>query len=181
MEEKRLSNGFVVRVRSVPPMSVTDVLRTRPDLADPPPPMTEVESVAGGTQKVPSRPGEEAYTAWFMEKDRIEKLRDQFQEDFAWDYGIVDWKAPGEKTRSSQPPKDWELDPVLSFYGMEPRGGPRGRRVDYIRYEIFQTAKDTVEAQKVMYGSDLTIEEVDAAEAMFPGNEVREGDTGSTG
>jgi len=175
-----LQDGTKVRVRPVPPGYVTDVLVARPDLADPPVPLIEEEGI-GGKKTFPARSGQVQFEEWQIEKDKREAERDNLSRAFLWDYGVVSWRLQGKGAWKEWPPDDWEIPAMLQEYGVKPREGKRGRRVDYIQ-TLFKSNEDTFKALGVMHSQDyLTKEEVDAAEASFPGDQTRERDTGDTG
>lgn len=164
-----LSDGTVVRARSVPPLMVNDIVTRNPELRDPPLPMVTIEGVAG-SETVAAREGEAEYIAWITARDEIEAKRREVQDDFTWAYGVISWKRSGTEKFMSQPPPKWKVDPIMAEFGCVPRNGNVGRRIDYIKYELLNNTEDTFLVQKVILGdvATLTKEEVDGVAEMFP-------------
>ena len=170
MQEITLASGVVVRCQAVPPMAVTEVVADHPDLADPPIPYEQIEGIAGLTE-APAREGTDLYHKYYEERKRIEGLRTKLQDDFVWDYGVIEWCYPEDEEFVDTPPKTWQFPQRLKDYGKLPRSGERGRRVDYIKYELLGTPDDVTSAQEIIYSiAPITTREVDAAAAMFPGD-----------
>jgi hypothetical protein len=168
-------NSAVVVLRSVSPFVTADVVAANPELAKPQIPYIEVKSVAGGSQMLPARPGQEEYAAWEQEVDQVERARAELQESFTWDYGVVRWKRPPDADEyADMPPKAWKYPELLREYGREPRSGKRGRRVDFIRTVLLSSSRSLEAAQMMVYGLRgsplLTTGEVDAAAELFPGD-----------
>ena len=65
-------------------------------------------------------------------------------------------------------PEDWQFPRGLQYAGVEPRPGNEGRLLDYIEYGLLIMSNDIQSVQSIMYGGDLTEEEISAAEEMFP-------------
>jgi hypothetical protein len=166
------SGTAVVRVRSIPPMLVADVMAGNPDLVDPPIPLVKVSGV---TEKwLPARAGQPEYEEWVRQRDELKVLRAQMQTDYTWDYGIVEWKRPvSAEEFVSVPPKAWVFPQWLKDNGRKPRPGKIGRRVDFIRYTLFQTTGDMEAAQIVMYAitNPLREEETSAIADLFQSDE----------
>ena len=175
MQEITLTSGVVVRCQAVPPMAVTEVVADHPDLSDPPIPYEQIEGIAGLTE-APAREGTDLYHEYYRERKRIEGLRAKLQDDFVWDYGVLDWKYPESKnvvdgiiewkySKSEfvdTPPKTWQFPQRIKDYGKLPRSGERGRRVDYIKYELLGTPDDVTSAQEIIYSiAPITGREVD--------------------
>ena len=164
----------VVTFRSVSPFVQAGIVKDRPDLAKPKLPYVEAKGVAG-SQMLPARPGQPEYAEWEQKVDEIAAKRSDVQEDFTWDYGVVRWKMPPNADEyADMPPKDWKFPPILTEYGRKPRSGKRGRRVDYIHITLLAASRNLETAQMVVYGlktSPLTIEEVETASELFPGDE----------
>ncbi len=162
-QEIRLPNGYIVRCRPVPPFVY---IRIAAKYREPPPPMVEVKSVAGHTERVVAAEGSEEWAKWREEVLRIEQEREAAREAFAIDYGVIAWKREGEEEWQTEPPDDWEFPEILKAYGLEP--APR-KRVDYIRLEVLADPESAARVMTVIYGgaSPLTEEEVGAAEDLF--------------
>ena len=176
------SGTAVVRVRSVPPMMIADVMAANPDLVDPPIPLVKV---GGVTEKwLPARAGQPEYEEWVKERGMVEALRSQKQGDYAWDYGVVEWRRPVDTGKFSKtPPRGWKFPAWLKSQGLTPRSGVEGRRVDFIRYTLIQTTSDMEATQIVIYAitNPLREEETSAIADLFQGDESGGGDTATTG
>ena len=167
-----LSSGIVVRVRPVPPLLVGKVITTRPDLQSPMAPLVEVKGVAG-TEIMAARPGEREYEEWAQKCTELRIIRDELQDNFIWNYGVVDWKHPGEKRFTTEPPKDWVIPKLLSKFGLMPRTDDElERRLLYIQTVILATPEDLERTQEVILGETTTIteREVGVIPDMFPGD-----------
>ena len=171
MEELTLFDGVIVRLEEVPGLASTDVITRDPDLAAPPKPQVEHISKYG-KKMLYVKEGEPAYDEWIAECEKIEEERVQAQQDFTWDYGVIEWSHDKGETWASEPPKGWKFPKRLVKYGVEP--SRYGKRVDYIKYHLFRNGGDLNDAQQVVYSiaSPLTEEEVESARDMFPGDEV---------
>lgn len=175
MEELTLFDGVLVRLQPVPNLAVTEVVTHDPTLADPPLPRVEHVSQIG-RKKLPAKEGEPAYEEWLAQVAEVEKLRLVVQQDFTWDYGVLEWSEDGGKTWIDEPPKGWKFPERLKKWGLEP--SRYGKRVDYVKYHLFRNGDDLNKAQHVVYGiaAPLTHEEVKTARDLFPGDEVGEED-----
>lgn len=65
-------------------------------------------------------------------------------------------------------PDDWQFPRGLRYAGIQPREGDDGLLLDYIEFGVLIAPSDIQAVQAVMYSSDLTEEEIGAAEATFP-------------
>jgi len=167
-EEIELSTGATVRVRGVPPLMVIDVVARNPELREPRIPLVDVESV-GGTEVMPARPGEEVYEKWMQARQDVEEARPRLQDEFMWYWGVVSWKLPEMDRFTARVPKGWKFPPELKEFGLQPREGARGKRLDFIRYGLLVTPSDVEKARNVMFDiGSLTAMEVDAAVDSFP-------------
>lgn len=165
------SGMAVVRVRPIPPMMIADVMADNPNLVDPPIPLVKV---GGVTEKwLPARAGQPEYEEWVQQRRGLEMLRGQVQSDHMWDYGVPEWKYPTDEKFSKEPPKAWKFPQWMKSHGKKPRSGKTGRRIDFVRYTLFQTNRDMEAAQIVMYAitNPLRPEEIDAIADLFPGDE----------
>jgi len=177
------SSGIVVRARPVPPLLVGKVVTTRPDLQSPMPPLVEVKGVAG-TEIMAARPGEREYEEWVQKCAELKIIRDALQDNFIWNYGVVDWKHPGTKKFVTEPPKDWKVPELLSKFGLAPKTDDElGQRLIYIQTVILATPEDLESIQDVVLGETTTITEpeVGVITDMFPGDAERGSNSGGTG
>ena len=178
-KEVVLSSGIVVRVRPVPPLLVGKVVTTRPDLQSPLPPLVEVKGVAG-TEIMPARQGEREYEEWAQKCAELKIVRNHLQDNFIWNYGVIDWKHPGEKKFVAEPPKDWKVPALLSKFGLAPKTGDKlERRLLYIQTVILATPEDLETLQDVVLGKTTAISEpeVGVITDMFPGDAERTSDS----
>lgn len=171
MKEITLSTGVVVRARPVPPLLAAGVVNRRLDLRDPVMPLVEIKGVAG-TEIVPARPGEQAYEEWLQKRAEIDNERNRLQDDFIWAYGVVSWRLPDAKRFIDKPPANWVVPQVLQDFGVEPRSGTLGRKLDYIQVELLQTPGDVELAQGIILGdvAGIADQEVDTMITTFPGD-----------
>lgn len=171
-----LSSGIVVRARPVPPLLVGKVLTTRPDLQSPMAPLVEVKGVAG-TEIMAARPGEREYEEWAQKCTELKIIRDELQDNFIWNYGIVAWKHLGEKRFTTEPPKDWKIPMLLSKFGLALKTDDElERRLLYIQTVILETPEDLEIIQDVVLGETavITEREVGVITDMFPGDAEQE-------
>lgn len=179
-EEIKLSTGATVRVRGVPPLMTIDVIARNPDLKEPRIPLVDVEGVAG-TEVMPARPGEEVYEKWMQARQDVEEACERMQTDFMWYWGVVSWKLPEMDRFTAHVPRGWKFPQELKEFGLQPREGAKGKRVDFIRHSLFVTPGDVEKARNIMFNmGSLMAEEVDAAVDSFPVAEVSEASTEST-
>jgi len=177
-----LSSGIVVRARPVPPLLVGKVVTTRPDLRAPMAPLVEVKGVAG-TEIMPARPGEREYEEWVQKCAELKIIRDALQDNFIWNYGVVDWKHPGTKKFVTEPPKNWKVPELLSKFGLAPKTGDElERRLIYIQTVILATPEGLEILQDVVLGETTAISEpeVGVITDMFPGDAERDSDSEAT-
>ena len=106
MKEITLTNGTIVRVRSVSPFLANEAVAKRTDLRIPAPPLEEIKSKLG-TQTVPARPGTPQYEEWMQEREAVEEKRDAIREDVVWSWGVAEWKCTDSDAWVKNPPKDW--------------------------------------------------------------------------
>jgi hypothetical protein len=64
-------------------------------------------------------------------------------------------------------PENWEFPRGLRYAGIQAREGEAGELLDYIEYGLLCTPQDIQDVQRVMYGADLTEEDISTAEATF--------------
>lgn len=170
--EFTLPSGMaVVKVRSIPPMLIADVMAGDSELVEPQMPMVKVGGI--GEKWLPARTGDPEYHEWMDRRREIEALREQKRGDYTWDYGIVEWKRPADASKfASTPPTGWKFPQFLKDHGRKPRTGKTGKRVDFIRYTLFQTTRDVEAAQIVMFQitNPITEEETDALADLFQGD-----------
>lgn len=174
VKEITLSTGIAVRCKPVPPFSVTDIVRVvtrnRPDLQMPPRPTEKIEGAAGTTEAY-VRMGTPEYDEWWAKCQEVdERLREE-REGITHDLGIVEWKFPDSEEWSSDPPKKWKLPESVTDYGVKPREGKKGKRIDFIRHELLTSPKDVTDITDVIFGpmAPITEEEIAAISGTFPG------------
>jgi len=107
-----------------------------------------------------------------QERAKLDGRRAQLQDEVVWAYGIVEWRSLDASKFGNQPPKGWKYPAVLVEFGIEPREGKLGRRLDYIKFELLPTPDDVKAVQQVMYTMTAPLDEseVDAARDLFPGD-----------
>ena len=145
MEKITLSNGVEVQVYPVPPFALSAIESQYPD---PEMPMPKME------QDSPE------WRRWVSEMQQARERREQAITEAALLVALRDVELP----------EGWRLPEAFRLAGFQEREGERGRRLDYIQYELLIAPGDLVAVQNAMYGSTLTEGEVEAAEATFPAN-----------
>lgn len=124
-------SGCYVRVRRVPAWFA---LRVVEHFKMPRPPLEVVETVAG-TEVQAARPGSPEYEKYLEELDRARQELQNAQYVAALNAGVVAWSFDGESWES-EPPEDWQLDPVFAV------SSTGDRRADYLLHEILVDSRD---------------------------------------
>jgi len=155
MRELSLSR-YVVRVRQVPAYALTLIAgNTRL----PEPPTVEVKTVAG-TETVRARPGMPEYDEYQSQVAAMMETVARRQTWFAISYGVYQWKTKDGEWQS-EPPPDWELDPMIATIG----GDTGDRRLNFILYEVLADPGDLTAVSQAVSG--IREEDIEAAEALF--------------
>jgi len=157
----KLSSGYEVKVRPVPPHASVAVME---QYEYPDAPTERVESAAGHTEELPVPKDSPEMKVYQAECKRIYTESKKTAKKFLLDYAVVEWKD--EIGWRTEPHQDWTLDPVLVRHGVKPSDN---RRVDFIRYELIADNADL----DLIYGMRLSVTPeaaIKAAEAQFPGD-----------
>ncbi len=197
--ELKLSGGYTVRVRSMPPYIAQQMFFRAQQALPPEPerPRVEVKSVAGHVEEMPapeSSPEWEAWREqrrlWYAECARIIEEQDQLNANFVLDYAVVEWRPPSIRWRrlswwlmrvvggdpgwQCEPHETWMRPAVLARHGLDMDSD--NQRLDFIRCVLVETVEDMQRLTNLATGrmASLREEEVDAAFAGFPA-ESREG------
>jgi hypothetical protein len=164
----KLSSGYEVKVRPVPPHASVAVME---QYEYPDAPTEKVQSAAGHTEELPAPKDSSEMKVYQAECNRIYKESKKAAKDFLLDYAVIAWRDSGESDPINgewqyEPSQVWELDPVLIRHGVKPSDN---RRVDFIRYELITDNADL----DLIYGMRLSVTPeaaIKAAEAQFPGD-----------
>ena len=169
--EVKLSSGWRVRCRVVPPLAFRGLM-DKPEFWYPPPPVVEVKVQKGtATETIPAPEGSPEYLVYHIALKEIERKKDEQMRWFCYSYGVVEWVRGAGTKWSKQPPKNWEVDPVIVDMLGE-RDMPR--RTAFIMYELIALASDLTAIDDTILKSDqepLKGGEVQAAEDSFQGDE----------
>lgn len=165
MKELELTNGTVVRVRSVPPYATMQVR----SVEKPPPfPREKIKSAAGGTEEHDVLEGSPLVEQWQADMQAYQMRQRDRTIDFGLDYGVLEWRLEDDDEFVSEPPDDWTFPKILREYGVEPS---ERRRLDYIKFELIPSMDDQEHIDRVLTGdyTPITAEEVeDAIASSFP-------------
>jgi hypothetical protein len=157
-KEITLSSGIVVKVVPVP-QKAYDVIRMK--YPDPPIPIEETSKTATGETMRYENPNDLDYRKELAASERSRQL--------AWAEAMLlfglpevvvpdDWEPPTDDIRYIDP--DWS-----------PREGDRGRRLDYIEWELLHTIVDEQKVINAINALSMISEEVvDAIEDSFQGD-----------
>ena len=168
--EVKLSNGWRVRCRQVPPLAFRGLM-DKPEFWYPPPPVVEVKVQKGTkTETVPAPEGSAEYLEYGNAIRDIERAKDLYLRQFCYAYGVTEWvKGAGTKW-NQEPPKNWELDSMLA----EALGiSDIPARTAFIMYELLATPTDLEAVDDAILNTDqepLKGGEVKAAEDSFQGD-----------
>ncbi|WP_347245703.1 hypothetical protein [Thermogutta sp.] len=146
--------GVVITLRRVPAYAMANV---GSEIRLPKEPLVEVKTVAG-IERVPALQGSPERLQYERELEDALAAQERARLCFAVNYGVVEWKD-GRVTRT-QPPDDWELDPLLGNISTG------NRRVDYILFELLTAPDDLTTAIKMITG-EVSEEEIKASERLF--------------
>lgn len=186
-ENVTLKDGTVLQCRPVPPHAAI-AIHSEYNLPQPPAlPMKQQPSKAGHSEPLPIGPGDEGWDEfreardeWQVEYQRIKDEISKRESEFVLDFSIVAWKRLGDDEWQTDPPEDWEFPAVLLRHEITPSSN---LRLDYIKYELLQSADDIYAMQEVAVGNThpLTREEVDASRGKFRAeDETRRGGAGDS-
>jgi len=129
-----------------------------------------IESAAGSEESKPALPGSPEFAEYRNQMREYRKQLTLLTMQFYLNYGIVSWRRPGDDASwQTQPPEDWELDPVLAMYGEKISNDAAERRYQYITYELLlnDADSDIVEEAVGVKTQPVTKEEVTAATTPF--------------
>lgn len=161
--EKKLSSGWEVRVRPVPPLAGAEVLDMSRYI-HPPVPMQEVETKVS-TEYVSYAASHPEMWEW---RQKCEKLDEQQFEDkkaFAYHYGVHSWRRDGKKWLT-EPPEGWEVD--SAFVKLLYDGSALYRRLAFIKTELALSPDDVTKIQEVIYSiRSVSSDDMDAIEQLF--------------
>lgn len=168
MKQAKLSNGTVVRCRPVPPYSVGAVIASVPK---PEYPYRLLQSASGGEERLPSLEGTPEFHAYQVAMESYRSALATTIADFELEIGIVDWKLPGSKQYSSEPPDGWEVPAVLARYGISTSANPLERRTQFIKYELISNDNDAAAVEALINVKPTTASSVEAAAGPFDPND----------
>jgi hypothetical protein len=156
-----------VKIRPVPPYVLSDVHSLLPE---PPFPKVTLTSPAG-TEILPALPETPEYEEYRTRRRAHDKWVNQAVNDFALQFGVVEWSWDKGETWESDPPKDWKGVDIAKMYGLT-RTTPNpfdDRRLQYIKQELVVRDMDSVLVNDATLGavSAITEQEVKAAMAPF--------------
>jgi len=157
----KLSSGYEVKVRPVPPHASVAVME---QYEYPDAPTEKVKSAAGHEEELPAPEDSPEMKAYHAKCNKIYKESKNAAKEFLLDYAVIAWNDGADWM--TEPPEDWALDPVLIRHGVKPSDN---RRVDFIRYELIADNADL----DLIYGMRLSVTPeavIKAAEAQFPGD-----------
>lgn len=163
MPEIKLSSGFTVKVRTVPPYTFAQISA---QFKEPIPPKMPIKSVAGHTEMVVAPDDSPEWLTFVQAQDEYKKKVAEARDNFVYDYGIESWRN-GAGEWQTDPPDDWEFPKIFEKYGIKSGGD---RRLDYIHYHLIATNDDVGKILDAALGNvaPITDAEVDAALGGFP-------------
>jgi hypothetical protein len=161
--EKKLSSGWEVRLRPVPPLAQSAVLDMS-KYVHPPAPMQEVKTGKDkkSVEYVSYGPNHPEMIAWHRECGRLDQRQFEDGTEFSYSYGVHSWREDGGEWLT-KPPKDWEIDPA--FVSMLQDDDEFHRRLAFIKTELILSPDDLAEVQRTLYsvqpvkGADLDVVE----------------------
>lgn len=162
MHEITLTDGTLVRARSVPPYATMQVRQVEKPPAFP---REKIKSAAGGVEEQDALENSDAAKEWTAQMQDFQQRQRERTENFLLDFGIVEWKRPDQEW-TTDPPDEWSIPSVLVRHGIIPSDN---RRVDFIKYELIATGPDQDKLDSVLTGEyePITQEEVDQALVPF--------------
>ncbi len=168
--EVKLSSGWRVRCRVVPPLAFRGLM-DKPEFWYPPPPVVEIKVQKGtATETVPAPEGSPEYLEYQLALREIERKKDQQMRWFCYSYGVVEWVRGAGTKWSKEPPKNWEVDPTLAEMLDV---GDMPPRTAWIMYELLGTTSDLEAVDDAILKTDqepLKGGEVQATEDSFQGD-----------
>lgn len=167
--EVKLSSGWRVRCRVVPPLAFRGLM-DKPEFWYPPPPVVEIKVQKGtATETVPAPEGSPEYLEYQLAMRVIERKKDQQMRWFCYSYGVTEWVRGAGTKWSKNPPKGWEIDPVIvDMLGVD----DMPLRTAFIMYELLGTTGDLEAVDDAVLKTDqepLKGGEVQATEDSFQG------------
>lgn len=160
--ELELSSGWRVRVQPVPPLATTEV-QAGPEFRYPPPPMVEVETLAG-SETVPAPDGSPEQAAYWAHCREVEERRELTTRDFTYDYGVAAWSEDGENWQTD-PPAGWTIPAPL----LRRLGASYDPRLAWIKYGLILSNDDLGAINQVLYSMKPVPEAaVESAAENFP-------------
>jgi len=158
-KEIKLSTGVTVTVHPVP-QKIYDVIRMRHP--DPPVPILEDDRTATGE---PMRFEDRDDPDYLQAKREAEQARQMAWAEASLLFGLPDVQVPD----GWEPPTE-ELE-YLTGGQWQPRQGEKGRKLDYIEWELLAVVGDYQRVQAAINQLAMVSEEaVDAVEATFRGD-----------
>ena len=168
--EVKLSSGWRVRCRVVPPLAFRGLM-DKPEFWYPPLPTVEVKVQKGTkTETVPAPEDSDEYLEYSRAIREIERKKDQQMLWFCYTYGVTEWVRGAGTKWSKEPPKGWEIDPVIVEM-LDVDEMPQ--RTAFIMYELLGTTNDLEAVDDAILKSDqepLKGGEVQATEDSFQGD-----------
>jgi hypothetical protein len=165
-----LSTGWKLRCRVVPSLALRGIQR-KPEHQYPPYPTVEVTTMGGkGTERVPAPDGSPEALEYRRQRHVVDARREEEGERFSYGYGVCSWQAPDSEEWLTDAPEGWELDPMVAA---AVAAQDVDTRTAFIMYELLALTSDLVLVQTAIFNREaepITSEEVDAAEASFPGD-----------
>lgn len=175
---KKLSSGYEVEVRPVPPTAYLDVemqfTRDNPPLRKP---TIKAQSVAGHTEEIAAALDSQEY----QDYEHALALRDMelraAKINFAYNYAVVRWRHVflPEETKAGDsllgpwydtPPDEWKPDRAIPDKTSD-------KRTLFIKYELIQILDDDRAISNPHQTAPMTEEEIAAALAGFQPNQER--------
>lgn len=158
-----LDSGWLVRLRTVPPLAASAV---QGKFQYPAPPKMEVKTLAG-SEVVEAPIDSPAYQAYFDQCREVDRARDSASVNFAFGYGVVEWSEDGESW-TNKAPDDWQLDDMLIDALDLTEDERRDKRLLWIKYGLIATNDDLLAMQRVIYGvKEANPADVQSAEDSF--------------
>lgn len=162
-----LTTGAQVKVREVSPMLFNMVVGKR--LKEPPFPMVNQKSVAGGEENLPAMRGTPEFDEYEKKHREYRKKLQEESIKFHTNVAVVAWRFSEDEEWQEQVPEDWELPFTLQLYGVEDEiKTPTDRRYFYIMTELLGNTKDEEAVDRIALSQEVvTEEEVQSALSPF--------------
>lgn len=167
---RKLSSGYEVEVRAVPPTAYLDVemefIRNHPPLAKP---TIRAQSVAGHTEEIAASLDSPEYQAYQHQAELRDMELRAAKINFAYNYAVVQWrKVPEAESKAAGLQYDWTNDAPFSWVPDKSiLDKTSNKRTLFIKYELIQTLDDDRAISSPFAVAPMTEEEVDAALAGF--------------